>query len=168
MNYNKVVIFGADIMKKILLFLTSLFIMTCAFSQSADFITKMLATEKATFGQVCYLSAVCQGLVNEKASETDSFNAIFEQGVITENNKPEDFVTYKQAAAIFSKIWKIDGGLFFRLTKGNARYAYKQLKNDNIIPGNADPSMIPAGTDILNMFTLGDKKYKTTEQGGTL
>ena len=154
-------------MKKILLFLTSLFISSFVFAQSADFVTRMLETEKATFGQVCYLSAVSQNLISDEAKEVDAMNAIFEQGILPDEVQPGDTINYKQAAIIFSKIWNIKGGLFFRLSGGNARYSFKQLKNDGVILQTADPSMIPSGVDILNMYTMGEKRYSTvTNEGG--
>ena len=152
-------------MKKNLLLLIVFFIAPSIFSQKAEFITDFLQAEEADFGQVCYLSAVCQNLVKDSASETDAFNSIFEQGLIPTGKKPEDKINYMQAAYIFSKLWDIKGGLLFRMTRGNPRYAYKQFKNDRVIPLTADPSMIPSGTDILNMFTLCEKKYTTANKG---
>lgn len=139
--------------------------MPSIFSQTAEFITNFLQAKEATFGQVCYLSAVCQELVPDTANETEAFNAVFEQGVIPKGKTPEDKINYLQASHIFSKIWNIKGGLFFRITKGNPRYAYKQFKTDRIIPASADPSLIPAGTDILNMYTVGEKLYSTASRG---
>lgn len=146
-------------MKKFLLFFTSLFVSSFIFAQSADFVTRMLDTDKATFGQVCYLCAVCQNLVSDNAKEVDAMNAIFEQGILPDEVQPGDLINYKQAAVIFSKVWNIKGGLLFRISNGSPRYAFKQLKNDGVILSNADPSMIPSGVDILNMYTMGEKRY---------
>ncbi len=146
-------------MKKNLLLLTFLFFSSTVFSQSADFITRVLESEKITYGQVCYFSAICQELVPEDASEIDAINAISERGIIFQNIQPDDFINYKQTAKIFAQIWNIKGGLFYRLTKGNARYAFKQFKNDGVMSQSADPSMIPSGVDLLNMFTIGEKLY---------
>lgn len=150
-------------MKKIFLFFTALLISSFTFAQSADFVTRMLETEQATFGQVCYLSAVSQNLVSDAAKEVDAMNAIFEQGILPDGAQPGDVINYKQAAVIFSRIWNVKGGLFYRISGGNSRYAFKQLKNDGVILQNADPSMIPSGVDILNMYTMGEKKYPSTE-----
>lgn len=150
-------------MKKKLLYLTFLFFSSLVFSQSADFITHMLETEKVTYGQACYFSAICQELVSEDANEIDAINAIAERGIIFQNVQPDDFINYKQTAKIFAQIWNIKGGLFYRLTKRDARYAFKQFKNDGVISQSADPSMIPSGVDLLNMFTIGEKLYVSKE-----
>ncbi len=152
-------------MKKFLLFFSTFFIASALSAQSADFVTRMLESDRATFGQVCYLSAVSQNLVPESSKEVDALNAVFEQGLIPQDIQPGDYVNYRQASAIFAKMWNIKGGLFFRLTKGNPRYAYRQFKNDGVVPMTSDPSMVPSGTDVLNMFTMGEKKYAKTEGG---
>lgn len=149
-------------MKKLLLFTTLFFIASSVFSQSADFITRLLEKDKVTFGEVCYLCAVCQNLVPDDATEVDATNAIFEEGLLPKNVQPSDFANYKNTSALFAKLWNLNGGLFFRMTDGNGRYAFKQFKNDGVINQNSDPSMIPSGVDILNMYTIGEKRYGST------
>lgn len=146
-------------MKRILIILVSIFICSSAFSQTADFIQKMLDTEKATVGQVCYISAVNQGLIDATESEEEAVTAVFENDSQNTNMAASKIVTYEQAAYILSKAWNVQGGLLFKLTKKSPRYAFRQLKIDGIIPQKKDPYSIPSGRDILNLFSSCEEKY---------
>lgn len=151
-------------MKKIFLVFISLFFSGMIFAQSADFVTELIATKQATYGQICYLSAVYQGLVDDSASQVDAINAAFEEGSVDKSLNADSVITYEDAAKVFCKFWNIKGGLFYRISNGNKRYAFKQLKRDGVISQNIDPSMVPSGVDILNLYTLGDIKYPTTQE----
>lgn len=147
-------------MKKLLFTIVSLFISSVLFAQSADEITKIINSEKATYGQTCYLTAVYQNLVKENATETDAMNSWFEENQLQKKAvSPDTEITYQDACYYFAKMWNINGSLFFRITKGSPRYAYKQLKKDGVIPSNADPTQIPSGTDLLNIYTSGHLIY---------
>ena len=66
-------------MKKIFLIVLGLFISISAYSQSQDVITEILESSEATFGQVCYISAVMQSLVSDDTSYDDAVQAIYEK-----------------------------------------------------------------------------------------
>ncbi len=153
-------------MKKIILVLISLYVSCTLFAQSADFITELISSEKVTFGQFCYFSAIYQNLVSEDASETDAVNAFFELGYLPAGVDENTFITYEQASRIFVGFWNIKGGLFYRLSGKSGRYAFKQFKADGIIPAKIDPGMIPGGTDILNIYTMGDIRYASAAKKG--
>ena len=68
-------------------------------------------------------------------------------------------------AFLFAKIWNVKGGIFFRITKGAPRYAYKQLKADGIIDENKDPSSKISGIDALNIYTSCSFEYGKIELG---
>lgn len=153
-------------MKKIVFLVMSIFISCAVFSQSADFVTKLISTKKATFGQVCYLAAVYQGFTGEDASETDAMNAMFERGILPFYASVDMPINFEDASGIFSKFWNVKGGLFFKISNGNKRYAFKQFKNDGVISAKTDPSMIPSGVDILNIYTMGDTRYKSFVKKG--
>lgn len=146
-------------MKKILIALSALIFATVAYAQSAEEITKIINSEGVTYGQVCYLTAVHNGLVNDDASETDAMNAWFEENQLTNNGSVDAPINYQDTCFYFAKMWKINGNLFFRLTKGNPRYAYKQLKKDGVLPSSADPSRKLSGIELLNIYTVGHLKY---------
>ncbi|MEE1165654.1 MAG: hypothetical protein UHP28_00670 [Treponema sp.] len=146
-------------MKKLLICLLSIFVCNFGFSQSADIVTEIIDAPVATYGQVCYLSACDRGLIQDDATYEDAVKTLFEMGEIPESVKADDTINYERVAFYFSKLWKINGGFFFRVTKGSSRYAFRQLRLDGVIPKYIDPNRIPSGADVLNMYTLGDATY---------
>lgn len=151
-------------MRKILSILFILFIGGFVFAQSADVVTEILETDEVTYGQVCYLSAIRQGLI----SETDSYEAAVEvllsAGQIPEYVDTDSPVYLANLAFIYAQIWPdMQGGLMFRLTKGSPRYAFKQFKTDGVIPDNADPNSYISGSEALNVLTACMMQYGTDE-----
>lgn len=128
-------------------------------SQSADFVTELIGTEKATYGQVSYLAAVHQGFVDEGASYEKAFAELQQRKQVKAKASSGDVITYKELARTISKLWKIKGGLMFRATKGSARYAFQQFKIDGIVPKDANPTKKVSGADVLNVFSKCEYKY---------
>ncbi len=150
--------------KSVLMFIISLITTFCAFSQSAEFIDKMLSTSEASYTSACYISAVTQGFINEKATFEEAYNALYEKGQISKKVSEETKLAYKDAAELFARMWNIKGGLMFRATKGSARYAFKQMKSDGVIAQNQDPDKILSGLELLNFYTKGTNIYLPEEQ----
>ena len=141
-----------------------LFVGALAFSQSADVVTDILKSDEATYGQVCYLSAIHQGIISEDASYEDAVNALLNRGQIPENVGAYDSVFMANLAFIYVQIWpNIKGGLMFSLTNGSPRYAFKKLKSDGVIPENTDPKAVVSGTDALNILTACMMEYGADE-----
>ena len=141
-----------------------LFVGTLAFAQSADVVTDILKSDEATYGQVCYLSAIHQGIISEDASYEDAVNALLNRGQIPENVGAYDSVFMANLAFIYVQIWpNIKGGLMFSLTNGSPRYAFKKLKSDGVIPENTDPKAVVSGTDALNILTACMMEYGADE-----
>lgn len=146
-------------MKKIFLIVVGLFISISAYSQSQDVITEILESSEATFGQVCYISAVMQSLVSDDSSYDDAVQAVYENEqlpYITESSQPIPLI---DAAYLFSFMWDIKGGLMYKITNGAPRYVFKQFQADKIIPYDAEPNQIVSGIEIMRMFTSCEKKY---------
>ena len=146
-------------MKKIFLIVLGLFISISAYSQSQDVITEILESSEATFGQVCYISAVMQSLVSDDSSYDDAVLAVYENEqlpYITESSQPLPLI---DAAYLFSFMWDIKGGLMYKITNGAPRYVFKQFQADKIIPYDAEPNQIVSGIEIMRMFTSCEKKY---------
>ena len=146
-------------MKKIFLIVLGLFISISAYSQSQDVITEILESSEATFGQVCYISAVMQSLVSDDSSYDDAVLAVYENEqlpYITESSQPIPLI---DAAYLFSFMWDIKGGLMYKITNGAPRYVFKQFQADKIIPYDAEPNQIVSGIEIMSMFTSCEKKY---------
>ena len=151
-------------MKKVFSIFLLLILGGMIFAQSADFVTELLKMEKATYGQVCYLTAVYRDLIDEKASPEDAVNALAKINELPKNAVSNMHINYENSAALFARIWEVKGHLLFKITNGNKRYAFKKFKKDKIVPANADPQMIPSGIDILNIFTAANAKYSQQDE----
>jgi hypothetical protein len=146
-------------MKKMII-LVAVFLSVCAVhAQTAGFVTEMLAAQRADYGQVSYLSAVYQGIVDETASYGEAFAALEMEGLLPYNVNKTDVVTLAGLACMMTELWPVKGGLMFRITKGSPRYAFRQLKADGILPVDADPSEKVSGSDVLTTYTACQNKY---------
>ena len=146
-------------MRKILTIFFVLFLSFSAYSQSADIITEILEADTATFGHVCYLAAVQEQLIDEKASYENAVNALFENGIIPSEEDPSAPIPVVDIAYIYSHLWKIEGGLMYRLTHGSPRYAFKQFQSDGIISSEMEPSKFVTGAKALSIYTSCINKY---------
>lgn len=146
-------------MKKILSILFVLFIAGSVYAQSNEVITEVLKAEEVSFGQVCYLSAVYQGLVQEDASYEDSIKALYNAKQIPAISYETDSVAMVNLAFIYAQMWNIKGGIMYRATNGSPRYAFKQMKADGVIAEYIAPSHIVSGYEALSIFTACNFKY---------
>ena len=146
-------------MKKILVAVFCLFITCSVFAQSADVISEILETEKATFGQVSYLAAVQQNLIDENASFDDAVKVLYENSLIPDNEDPQSPIPLVDIAYIYSRLWPVNGGLMYRLTKGSPRYAFKQFQADGIFTKEQEPGDFVSGAKALSIYTACVKKY---------
>ncbi len=140
-------------MKKILTLLLVLFLGVSVYSQSSDVITDILESETATFGQVCYLVAVQNQLVNENASYEKAVQVMFDNEYIPYLEDANAPIPLIDIAYVYSKLWPIKGGLMYRLTKGSPRYAFKQFQSDGILSAEMQPSKYVSGAKALSIYT---------------
>jgi len=147
------------VMKKILSILFVLFIAGSVYAQSNEVITEILKTDEVTFGQVCYLSAVYQGFVQEDASYEDSIKALYKMKQIPDLGYENDTVAMVNLAFIYAQMWKIRGGIMYQMTNGSPRYAFKQMKADGVIAEYIAPSHIVSGYEALSIFTSCNFTY---------
>jgi len=151
-------------MRRIFSVLLVLFVGGLAFAQSADVVTDILQTDEVTYGQVCYLSAIHQGLISENAGYEEAVDALLSRGQLPEDVGAYDSVFMANLAFIYLQIWpNVKGGLMFRLTKGSPRYAFKQLKADGIVEQNIDPNSVVSGPEALNILTSCMMEYGSDE-----
>ncbi|MBO4534283.1 MAG: hypothetical protein J5726_11405 [Treponema sp.] len=152
-------------MRKVLSILFVLLIGGLAFAQSAQEITNILNTDEVTYGQVCYLSAIHQNLIAESDGYDDAIKVLYENGQLPELVSGHMEVYMQNLAYIYLQMWPdVKGGLFYKLTKGSPRYAFKQLKTDGIIPEDADPNSVVSGRDALNILTACMMTYGGEEE----
>ncbi len=148
-----------EIMKKFTIIISILFLGLTLSAQSADIVTEILDAPEMTMGQVCYLSAVSQGFTSEDASFDEAILALAGQGQISEITNPSEPATAAQIAAVYTKMFGVKGGLFYRLTGGSPRYAFKHLKAQGIIAPNVDPSKKLSGREAMSIFTKVSMRY---------
>ena len=146
-------------MKKIVTFLAGLLLSLSVYAQSADVITELLDTNTATFGQISYLAAVQKNLINENDSYDKAVQALFDNGLIPNNENPDAPIPLIDIAYIYSKLWNVEGGLMYRLTKGAPRYVFKQFQADGIIKSNQEPGDYVSGARALSLYTSCVNKY---------
>ena len=146
-------------MKKSFILPVVLVLSMAAYAQRADFVSELIAADKASYGAVCYLSAVYQGFISDNASYADALRVLVERGQVSPGADVKDPVTFAELSRLMAKIWHIKGGLMYRATKASARYAFRQFKADGIIPERTDPSKKASGIDVLNMYTVCLRKY---------
>ena len=139
-------------MKKFVSILFTMFLIFSIHAQSADVITQILEADNVTVGQVCYLSAVEQGLMSERDTFDNAVIALVENGQIKPGLHRDDVIPAVNIAFILSQMWEIKGGLMFKLTKGSPRYAFKQFKNDGVIKPDIEPGDYISGRDFLNIY----------------
>lgn len=147
-------------MKKYFGIIVFLFFSGVVYSQSADVITDILNSPEVNYGQVCYLAAIKQGLISESASYDEAIEVLFENNQIFENAEKDAPVVYVNLAFIFSSLFKIKGGIMFKLTRGSPRYAFRQMQYDGVIPEEARPATIASGPETLSLFTACINKYE--------
>jgi hypothetical protein len=153
-------------MKKFILLIAIFFTGTLAFSQSADVVTRILNSEKATYGQVCYLSAVYQNLARSNASYSACVKALYDAKQIPELYNADDFVTYEEVAGIFSKMFKnLNKSIMYSATDGSSRYAYKLFKSDGVILSSADATQNLSGQELMNILNACLTEYGTKDDG---
>ena len=146
-------------MKKVFISIVLSLFCFCAFSQSSEVITDILNTEKVTYGQICYLSAVHQGFVSDDSSYTQAINTLYEKGQIPVKEYEGTALPMVNLTYLFAQMWDIKGGIFYRIFHGAPRYAFKQLKADGVLPANASPGNIISGQEALNIYTACAIKY---------
>lgn len=151
-------------MRKLLSILFVLFIGGAVFAQSADVVTEILSTDEVTYGQVCYLSAIHQNLISEDAGYEEAVKVLNANGQFTQNVSAGDVISKADLAFIYVQLWPdMKASLMYKLTKGSARYAFKQLKNDGIFSDKEDPMESLSGADALNVLTACMLEYGTDE-----
>ena len=137
-------------MKRTLSFCVAFLLYTLAVhAQSAEKITELIGTDKATYGQVAYLSATYQNKITETADYQQALEALQQDGVFADSVKADDIITLADTSKAIALATGIKGGLFYTLTH-SARYAFRELKAKNILPQSTDPCMAVNGRVALH------------------
>jgi len=148
-----------EIMKKFITFISIMFLGFALSAQSADVITNILDSSEMTAGQACYISAVSQGFISDDASFEDAVLALAGKGQLKDILSANDPVRLDDLSAIYTKMFNVKGGLFYMITNGSPRYAFKHLKSQGLIAPTSDPSKILSGREAMSLFTKCSMRY---------
>ena len=139
-------------MKKYTAFLLAAALFTfAAGAQSSEKMTELINTDKATYGQAAYLSAVFSGALDEDAGYEQAVQKLVEQKMLKEGTDPSAAITLSELSYICTKTAGMKGGLFYTLFPG-PRYALRELKAKGIIPENKAPSSKVTGREMIAVF----------------
>lgn len=152
-------------MKKLLSVFILLFVSSFIFAQSADVITEILDSKKATYGEVCYLSAVRQNLISEDADFDEAIKVLVEKKQIPEYVGKNDPIPLVNLSFVFMQIWPdVSKSFMYKITKGSPRYAFKLLKSDGILSERSDPADYVDGSTVLNILTACMMEYGSEDE----
>lgn len=156
-------------MKKILCIIFVFGLITGLFAQNADVVTEILESEKVYFGQISYLTAVRQKLVDDKATYQQALDALKAKGQVKPYVTIDQAVTYAEICSLYLKIWpNAKGGFMYRLTNGAPRYAFIYLTEEGLIDSHIEPSDNISGQAALNLLTDCMDLYGTDEECMTM
>lgn len=136
-------------MKRILILpLFLLFFAVCGFAQSADVVERLVSTEKVTYGQAAYMSAVSLGLVDDDATFEQAFSKLRENDTIKEGVSVNDVIPLSHLAFIVMRTWKIKPCMMYALFP-SPHYALRSLKANSLVSSSADPKKYSSGHELL-------------------
>ena len=175
-------------MKKVLGLFFMLLPVLPVITQSADKVTELLDTEKVTNGQIAYLIGSYKGLFDDDGTSVEirnkvdiiidpddatsnvdsaTFKALSESGYFPKNSKSTDAATLGGVSKAFAKMARFRGGVFYRLSYGYEKYAFRELQAKGIIPLDADPTENLSGKEAMGILygVMTDyKKYERKER----
>lgn len=139
-------------MKKVILVLFfSILLSLGAFSQSNEFVDKLINSKAISLGQAAYLVLVASDNLSDDSDELRAFDLLVQQGMVSSSDNSERSISMAEYAFILSKSFGIKGGIMFTLLP-SPRYAYRELVARLIIQGKSDPMMTVSGERAIRML----------------
>lgn len=151
-------------MKKIAALLAGIFISASLFAQSADRITEIISSKKGSYGQTAYLAACALGVIEDNSTLEYALEYFQDKGIVAKNVTVDDTINLKNLSWFCYQAWNVEGGLMLKLTK-KPRYAFRQLKADEILAFSDDPTDIPDGHKLLAVITDCISTYRPRNEG---
>ena len=146
-------------MKRLFMLLAASAVSIMLNAQSADKISDIIASSRATCGQASYIAATALGIAGENATYDETVRLFPEKGVLKTGCSASDAITMKQLAWLCANTWNVDGSLMLKIFK-SPRYALRQMKADSVIDVSADPDDVPDGHRLLAVITDCVAKYE--------
>jgi len=139
-------------MKKTVLVFVFMGLGMCAFSQSADDMDELLATETISYEQAAWFVLQAANPDGFSGSPADAFRYAIERKWLPANASSQDIARLDGVSLLIMQSHNIGGGFMYTLTK-SGRYAYRELVYLNIIQGRTDPQMAVSGDLLLFVLT---------------
>ena len=135
------------------IFLTVFLLITAAaFSQSADDMDELLATETISYEQAAWFVLAAANPDGFSGSPAEAFRYAIERKWLPANASSQDTARLDGVSLLIMQSHNMSGGFMYTLTK-SGRYAYRELVYLNIIQGRTDPQMAVSGDLLLFVLT---------------
>ena len=120
-------------------------------AQSNETLDRFLAQERAVFGYSAYMVLTAAGELPEEASPQEAAAAVSRIGWSDKVSASETPISLGEYSYLLMKAFDIRGGLMYTLFPG-PRYAARELKYLQIIPGKPAPGRSISGTDAVQIL----------------
>jgi len=130
------------------LFLLSVSLL-CA--QSNETLDRFLEQEQAVYGYSAYMVLTAAGKLPEEASPKEAAAAVSRMGWSDKLSASDDLINLGEYSSLLMKVFDIRGGLMYTLFPG-PRYAARELKYLQCIPGKSTPGRFISGTDAIQIL----------------
>ena len=146
-------------MKKNVLILFSMFVVTFCFAQNSQKISEILETEEISKGQASYFVCVYNSFGEEDLSENESFDFLCEKFFFDESENSDEKISLSKACFLIGKSANMKGGIFYSIFK-SPRYAFREFKSLGILPQNVEPNQTVSGTEFIALLNGFEKNAK--------
>jgi len=146
---------GGSMRKKcfLLLLAGALFLLSVSLlcAQSNETLDRFLEQEQAVYGYSAYMVLTAAGKLPEEASPKEAAAAVSRMGWSDKLSASDDLINLGEYSSLLMKVFDIRGGLMYTLFPG-PRYAARELKYLQCIPGKAAPGRSISGTDAIQIL----------------
>ncbi|MDZ7794101.1 MAG: hypothetical protein U5P10_10550 [Spirochaetia bacterium] len=120
-------------------------------AQSNETLDRFLAQERAVFGYSAYMVLTAAGELPEEASPEEAAAAVSRMGWKNSLSASDDLINLGEYSYLLMKAFDVRGGLMYTLFPG-PRYAARELKYLQCIPGKSTPGRSISGTDAVQIL----------------
>lgn len=120
-------------------------------AQSNETLDSFLEQEKASFGHSAYMILTAAGILDEETSVDEALAALAGSEVEGPSRTAEEAITLGEYSYLLMQALEIRGGLMYRIFPG-PRYAARELKYLDLIPGDAGPGRSLSGTEAVQIL----------------
>ncbi|MCF7914992.1 MAG: hypothetical protein K9L66_07500 [Spirochaetaceae bacterium] len=135
------------------LFFGILFILSIShlYAQSNETLDRFLAQERAVLGYSAYMVLTAADELPEESSPQEAAMAVSRIGWMDTSTASNDPISLGEYSYLLMKAFDIRGGLMYTLFPG-PRYAARELKYLQCIPGKSTPGRSISGTDAVQIL----------------